>query len=266
MEKTKRTTIVVSISLLLLLTSIPLGAQVTSTIQGHISDTTGPVCLKHLSRLPMRAQGFLAVPFQPMMVTIVFPICWLAPIASCRVVWIQSCRKEWQLKSRAQSITNLNITLEVGEVTQTVNVTGEESQVETSTARISEVLAENELRSLPSAGRGIYTLTMLTPGIQGKSEGGVGNNFCCDVFSNYNAPRISSGGNENKANYLVDGINLRYTEGSTWGIAFSPNPDAITEVRVSTNPTAAENGTISGPQVQLVTKGGTNEYSRHWPL
>jgi hypothetical protein len=158
----------------------------------------------------------------------------------------------------AQSITNLNFTLEVGEVTQTVTITSEEAQVETTTARISEVIGETELKSLPAAGRGILTLTMMSPGITGKSENS--GNFCCDVFSNFAAPRISSGGNENKANFLLDGINLRYTEGSTWAANFSPNPDAVTELRVSTNPTSAEFGNISGPQVQIVTKGGANDY------
>ncbi|MGH9429097.1 MAG: hypothetical protein ACRD2L_22675, partial [Terriglobia bacterium] len=42
--------------------------------------------------------------------------------------------------------------------------------------------------------------------------------------------------------------------------AKSPNPDAVEEVRVSTHPHTAELGRISGPQVQIVSKGGTNSF------
>ena len=41
---------------------------------------------------------------------------------------------------------------------------------------------------------------------------------------------------------------------------FTPNEDAVSEVRVSTNPDSAEYGTMSGAQVRITTKGGTNEW------
>ncbi|MEW5978429.1 MAG: TonB-dependent receptor [Acidobacteriota bacterium] len=233
-------------------------AQVTSVVQGHISDTSGASMPKAsikitnentgVSRTVLSADdGYYRIPDL------------LAGTYQIRVEHAGfKAIEQSGIEITAQSTTNLNFTLELGEVTEVVNVTAQEPQVEATTARISEVLGENQLKSLPTAGRGVFTLTAITPGITGKSEGS--GTFCCDVFSNYSAPRITSGGNENKANYLLDGINLRYTEGSTWAAAFSPNPDAVTEVRVSTNPTSADSGTMSGPQVQIVTKGGTNEF------
>ncbi|MPY90592.1 MAG: hypothetical protein GEU99_22055 [Luteitalea sp.] len=234
-------------------------AQATSTIQGHISDASGasvPTALVTATnqdtgvarRVHTAADGYYRIPDL---------------LAGSYEVRVELAGFKTVVKGdievNAQSTTSLNVALQLGEVTDTVTVLAGRTQVETTAARISEVIGETELRALPTAGRGIYTLTMVTPGITGKSEGG-GGAFCCDVFANYQAPRISSGGNENKANYLLDGISLRYTEGSSWGAAFSPNPDAVTEVRVSTNPTSAEFGTISGPQVHVVTKGGTNDF------
>ena len=233
-------------------------AQVTSTIQGHISDPTGASVPKALVKVTNEKTGVSRSAFSAEDGYYRIPDL-LAGTYQVRVELSGfKAIEQSGIEVSAQSTTNLNLTLELGEVTQTINITGEETQVETSTSRISEVIGENELKALPTAGRGIYTLTMVTPGITGKSEGSGA--FCCDVFSNYSAPRVSSGGNENKANYLLDGINLRYSEGSTWAAAFSPNPDAVTEVRVSTNPTSPEFGTISGPQIQIVTKGGTNTY------
>jgi len=57
MEKDQENHYSGSISLLLLLTSIPLGAQVTSTIQGHISDTTGASVPKALVKATNESTG-----------------------------------------------------------------------------------------------------------------------------------------------------------------------------------------------------------------
>ncbi|MCI0622171.1 MAG: carboxypeptidase regulatory-like domain-containing protein [Acidobacteria bacterium] len=162
------------------------------------------------------------------------------------------------LSVAGNAVVAVNVSMEVGEVTQTIDVSAEEPLVETQMTRISEVLPEQEVRSLPLQGRGVLNLSLLTPGVTGKA--GAPGVYCCDVFSNFAAPRISAGGNEEKGQWFLDGITLRYSEGSTWGAAFSPNPDAIGEVRVSTHPDTAELGRISGPQVQMVSKGGTNNW------
>ena len=149
--------------------------------------------------------------------------------------------------------------LEVGETTQTVDVTAEVPQVETTQARISEVVSTGEIQSLPMIGRGLTWLTMMTPGVQGKAEDTRGGSLLRQHVEP-GVPGLSSGGNERKAVFFVDGIALHYGDGFNWNLAFTPNPDAVEEMRVSTNPTSAEDGNISGVQVQMVTKGGTNGY------
>jgi hypothetical protein len=233
-------------------------AQVTSTIQGHISDSTGASVPKALVKATNEQTGVSRTVYS-------------ADDGYYRIPDLLPGRYELRtelagfksvvksgVEVASQSVEGLNFMLEVGEVTQTVTITGEEAQVETQQARISEVISETELKALPTQGRGILTLVAMSPGITGKMEGQ--GYFCCDVFSNFAAPRISAGGNELKANFTLDGLSLRYTEGSVWGSNFSPNPDAVTELRVSTNPYSPEFGTVSGPQVQMVTKGGTNNW------
>ncbi|MCI0718799.1 MAG: hypothetical protein L0338_07455 [Acidobacteria bacterium] len=53
-------------------------------------------------------------------------------------------------------------------MTQTIDVSAVEPQVETQVTRISEVLPEEEVRSLPLQGRGVLNLSLLTPGVTGK--------------------------------------------------------------------------------------------------
>lgn len=244
----------------MLATPLALRAQATGTIQGHVSDKTAASVpgatvtatneATGVSRTVNTAEdGYYRLPD-------------LLP--GSYQIRVQLTGFKTFVRSGvevgAQSTVGVNVTLQVGVLTETLTVTGEASLVETQVARISETLGEREVRALPMQGRGIMTLINIQPGITGKSEGFLGGGGCCDVFSNFAAPVISSAGNEVKANFSLDGLSLRYTEGSLWGANFSPNPDAIQEVNVSTHAYSAEFGTMSGPQVQLVTKGGTNNW------
>jgi Carboxypeptidase regulatory-like domain/TonB dependent receptor len=248
----------VTLSIWLLAAASPLLAQViTGTIQGHISDTSGASVPKAAVKVTNESTGVSRTGYSaddgyyrvPDLLPATYEI--RVELAGFKTL-IKS-----GIEVTTQSTVNLNLTLEVGEVTETVNISAEEAQIETTTARISEVVSEKEVRSLPLPGRGVLNLVTMTPGVTGKSEPGYG---CCDVFSNFGVPYITSGPNEKKSNFLLDGMSLRYGEGSEWAATFSPNPDAVTEVRVSTNPTSAEFGLMSGPLVQIVTKGGTNDF------
>lgn len=233
-------------------------AQATSTIQGHVSDPTGASVpgaavtvtneLTGVSRSAVTAEdGYYRIPD---LLSGRYRV--RAAVSGFKTV-VRS-----GIEVVAQTAVGVNLTLEVGAIAEQVTVTAEAPQVETQTTRISETVTERELKSLPMQGRGILTIVNMQPGITGKTEGG--GYFCCDVFSNFAAPVISSGGNEIKANFSLDGMSLRYTEGSVWAANFSPNPDAIQELNVSTHAYSAEFGTMSGPQVQMVTKGGSNDW------
>ena len=129
------------------------------------------------------------------------------------------------LNLTAEAVVGLNIALEVGEITESVTVTAKEPLVETQVTRISEVIPEKEIRSLPLQGRGILNLSILVPGIVGKPlPPGA---YCCDVFSNFGAPRISAGGNEQKSQFLLDGIALQ--DGINGTAPRSVDPDASRE-------------------------------------
>ncbi|MBI1895868.1 MAG: TonB-dependent receptor [Acidobacteria bacterium] len=245
------------IALLVLTLATTLSSQVTSTIQGRISDPSGAVIANTSVRVTNEATG-------------VSRTVQSAPDGYYRVLDLLAGSYEIRVEQtgfktfvrrgielRSQATLNIDIGLEVGASTQTVDVTADVPQVETTESRISEVVSSAEIRSLPMIGRGLTWLAMVTPGVQGKAEDSRGG-LCCDSLSSLASPGLSSGGNERKAVFLVDGIALHYGDGFNWNLAFTPNPDAVEEMRVSTNPTSADEGIISGVQVQMVTKGGTN--------
>ena len=232
-------------------------AQVTSTIQGQIADPTGAGIVgatvkvtneaTGLSRTVSSAsEGYYRVPDL------------LAGAYEIRVEhagFKTLTRKGIDLSS--QAALNINLALEVGEITESVEVTHSVPQIETTEARISQVINTEQIRSLPAIGRGLMWLTMTTPGVQGKPEERR-SGLCCDGLSSLASPSLSSGGSELKAAFFVDGVAMHYGDSNGWNLAFSPNLDAVEEVRVSTNPTSADEGILSGVQVQMVTKGGTN--------
>jgi outer membrane receptor protein involved in Fe transport len=241
---------------LLLLTSA-VSAQVTSTIQGRIVDQSGAVVAGTTVRVTNEATGVSRSVHS-------------APDGYYRVPDLSAGTYEIQVEQtgfksvvrkgvelNSQTALNVDIELEVGQTTQTVEVTAEVPQVETTEARISQVVADEQIQSLPAIGRGLMWLTSTTPGVQGKAEEGRAGQ-CCDSLSSLASPALSSGGSELKAAFFVDGIAMHYGDSASWNLAFTPNMDAVEEMRVSTNPTSADDGILSGVQVQMVTKGGTN--------
>ncbi|MGH9838183.1 MAG: carboxypeptidase regulatory-like domain-containing protein [Blastocatellia bacterium] len=247
-----------SLLILWLLWLAPLvQAQVTSAIQGQITDPSGAAIVGSTLKVTHEATGVSrtgqSAPDGYYRIPDLLPGKYEVRVEQPGFKTL--IRKGIELNS--QSVLNLDLSLEVGETTQTLQVTAEVPQIETTESRISEVLSTEQIRSLPVIGRGLVWLAMTIPGVQGKAEDNRGS-FCCDGLSFLAEPVFSSGGNELKSNFFLDGISLGYGGSRPWNLTFAPNLDAVEEMRVSTNPTSADQGRISGVQVQMVTKGGTN--------
>jgi outer membrane receptor protein involved in Fe transport len=148
------------------------------------------------------------------------------------------------------SILTLDITLEVGGVTETVTVTGDVGAVETARSQTSTVVNDKLIRDLPINGRNFLDFTTLTPGVVRDPRGG----------------DLSFGGQRGTVNsFLIDGAdsnNLFF--GQSTGRQGVRNPyavsqDAVQEFQVNTNGFAAEIGRAAGGVVNVITKSGTNE-------
>ena len=234
-------------------------AQVTSTIQGRITDASGAIIVGGAVKVTNEATGVSrsgkSAADGYFRVTDLLPGSY--EVQADRDGFKTQIRKGVDLQS--QTVLNLDFVLEAGGVAETVEVTVAVPQIETTESRISTVLKAAQLQALPAIGRGVMWLTVTMPGVQGKAEDNR-SGFCCDGLSFLAEPRMSSGGNELKSNFFLDGVSLGYGGSRPFNLTFSPNLDALEEMRVSTNPTSADQGRVSGVQVQLVTKGGTNTF------
>ena len=135
----------------------------------------------------------------------------------------------------------LNITMELGSVTDQVTVSGEASRVSTETSTIQQLVDAARVVELPLNGRDVYQLTRLAPGT---GPGGF----------NIGGGKTGSQ-NSNTVNVRLDGnlnVNTAYGE-----ILPSPSPDAVQEFSVQTSVPSARYGWASGV-VEVSTRSGTN--------
>src|SRR5262249_26582539 len=174
----------------------------------------------------------------------------------------------------AEQATALNIQLEVGQVTESVTVNGEEAPlIDTETANLSGTVKASDIQKLPSIGRDPFQLLQLAHGAFGdgaQAAGGGTNNLPSTtiggtggtdgIFKIENGGQISANGaRTGENNYQIDGVG---TTSVTWGgtSVVTPNEDSIKEVKIVTDNYDAENGRYRGAQVQIISQNGTNTY------
>ncbi|MGB9445131.1 MAG: carboxypeptidase regulatory-like domain-containing protein [Candidatus Acidiferrum sp.] len=148
-------------------------------------------------------------------------------------------------------IASVDMALQVGGATETVEVSGAPPIIDTTTTQLGAVMTDQSVRELPLSTRNTYQLLQLQPGVQSQ--------LGADLFYGSDNPGVVSvnGGRGRSNNYMVNGGdgNDIFVNGP----AIQPSPDAIEEFRVLTNTFDAEYGRNSGSIVNVVTKAGTND-------
>ena len=128
------------------------------------------------------------------------------------------------------------LTIEVGGLAETVQVTSEVALVQTQSGERSFTVNTDAVQNLPIANRSFTALTSLAPGVSGNN-------------------RIGGGGGNN---IMMDGVSAVDTGSNA--ILLQMNVESIAEVKVLVSGYQAEYGRSSGLQVTAVTKSGTNHF------
>jgi hypothetical protein len=146
----------------------------------------------------------------------------------------------------------INIQLEIGSATDSVNVTSEAPLLDTSSVNTGRALSHREVMDLPVLGNNITMLTRFAPGVQVPGttqflvQGQVGGG------SGYNAPG-GVGGNE----WSIDGAS---TNGTDRRVSIMPSPDTIDEFKIETSNFDASFGHSTGLNISMSTKSGANAF------
>ncbi len=144
--------------------------------------------------------------------------------------------------------TTLNVTLEVGAVAQSVDVSATATQVNTTDATLGNAFGTRPILQLPLEARNVVGLLALQPGVTFIGEGTDPRNGAVN------------GGKPDQANVTLDGVDVndqqeRYAFTSVLRVTL----DSVQEFRVTTTNANADQGRSSGAQIALVTKSGTNQ-------
>jgi hypothetical protein len=159
------------------------------------------------------------------------------------------------VKALVDTPVTQDVDLEVGAVTETVNVTsGNDAPLNTNDATIGNTFESRRIEELPLNARNIVGLLSLQPGVTRLGE--------------------VNGGRRDQANITLDGVDVNeqqtgldpingsttVTPGDAFASVLRVTPDSVQEFRVTTSAPNADQGRSSGAQVSLVTKSGTNDF------
>jgi carboxypeptidase family protein/TonB-dependent receptor-like protein len=153
----------------------------------------------------------------------------------------------------------LNISLQVGQMSQKVEVTASAPTVELASSTISGEVNSTTERELPLNGRDWTQLATLQPGVAGvRVENGPSNRG----NRGYGTLLTISGHQPYENNYRINGISINdYSNGSPGSsVGVNLGVDAVQEFSVLTGNYGAEYGRASGGVINGITKSGTNQF------
>jgi hypothetical protein len=152
-------------------------------------------------------------------------------------------------------VVTLNSTLQIGASQETVEVTSEAPQVDTTSTQLGAVINDRSINELPLNSRDTYQFLQLQPGVTAQLGNGNGSLF----YGSQDTGSVSVNGGRTRANnFSVNGgdANDQFVNLPT----VQPTPDSVEEFRVITNTFDAEYGRNSGSVVNVITKSGGNSF------
>ncbi len=154
-----------------------------------------------------------------------------------------------------QSVT-LDVHLQVGAVSQTVQVNTAPPQLNTTSSTLGDVIGHEETVELPLNGREFTQLTLLTPGASPQQDSQQAN-FTVALGGGGVSPSVNGQRGEQN-NFTMDGVLNNSLFLNVWAIA--PPPDAIQEFNVQSHITDAQFAISSGANINLATRAGSNRF------
>ena len=154
---------------------------------------------------------------------------------------------------RANETAELSVTLQVGAVTEQVDVTASAALLDSQTADQSIRIETNTMQSLPINTRTPFAMIWANAGISEAFD--IRNSTGDQNFDRFGM----NGGRTESTLILIDGVSG--STGSQWnGLFYSPTLDAVQEVQIVRNSYDAQFGKSGGGVFSVVTKGGSNEF------
>ena len=231
------------------LTVAALAQSSVATITGIVTDATGAAVPSAEVVLTNNATGVIVRTQTNTQGVYLAPSLLAGPYTASFGAAGFSKREIKDIELRVGQQFRLDVSLEVGNLTESVQVTAEAEQLQRETAEMSQTLTSNEIRNLPLNNRNPYALMQFTAGI---SAGGA------DPSGLDYADRVSINGSRSRGNsFIIDGASSLHIGGIGERIG---SIEAFSEAKVLTNTYSAEYGRTAGGVMVFSIKSGTNEY------
>jgi hypothetical protein len=153
-----------------------------------------------------------------------------------------------------QQFVQMDIRLDVGQLQETITVTGEAPLIDTSNASTGSVIDSRQLETLPSGGRSAFLFAVTVPTVIASGDSQFNRQQ-----DQTNASLLSLGGGARRANnYLVDGVPITDLRNRA---SANPSIEALEGVNVQVHQYDAETGRTGGGTFNTATKSGGNSWS-----
>src|SRR5690348_9994137 len=151
----------------------------------------------------------------------------------------------------------VDLHLEVGEVTESIQVQGAVALVQSDSSELGVTVNESQIKELPLNGRDFVQLTRLIPGVT-RGVPGSNNDGASNEGWRMSSTIVANGMRTRDNNFLLDGIDNNELNLNT--VIIFPSVDAIEEFKVQTSTYSAEFGRANGGVVNIQIKSGTNSF------
>jgi carboxypeptidase family protein len=174
----------------------------------------------------------------------------------------QYIRQGFVLTVDARAVAN--ITLDVGETSETVTITADAPLLDTTSASSSTTFTNQEIMDLPLQNNSALLLTRTAPGIQWPGDAAY-----LGPHSTINASLINSAGGVGGNEFMLDGVpNSSSSSIGIRRVAVLPYADTVREIKIESSPFDASKGQ-TGASISVVSNSGTNAYHgsatwQHW--
>jgi Carboxypeptidase regulatory-like domain len=251
------------VMLCMCLVTVGLHAQGYGTISGSVSDPSGAVVPSATVTATQTLSGTQMTAVTDKDGRFVFPTLLPAPYSLSVSAAGFELYKQTGIVLEADQALTVNMSLKVGAQSQTVSVSAEAPQVDTTTGTLSQVIDQSSVGDMPLNGRAAATLITLVAGVvDATNEGngvnqGSGKTFSGSLLSPVQVASVN-GTLPNQDNFLLDGGN-NLDEMTNVNDPY-PMPDSTQEFSVQTSNYNAEFGQSAGAVVNIVTKSGGEQF------
>ena len=255
--------IVAIVSLCFGFSAVSLHAQGYGTISGTVSDSSGAVVASATVTATQTLSGNVMTAVTDKNGRYVFPSLLPAPYTVAVTATGFEMYQQIGIVLQADQALVVNPSLKVGAQSQTVSVSADAAQVDTTTGTLSQVIDQASVEDMPLNGRAAASLITLVAGVvDATNEGNGANQGSGKTFSStlLNPVQIASvnGTLPNQDNFLLDGGN-NVDEMTNVNDPY-PMPDAVQEFSIQTSNYNAEFGQSAGAMVNIVTKSGGEQF------